>query len=121
MGEAVWLPQRIVQYINNCGHAEAKLQLKSDQEPAIVTLQTAIQELRTNVIPVNSPVGESESNGRVENAIRRVQEKIRTLRHQVEAGIKCSIPDAAPTMAWLTRWVAEILSKYAPGDDGKTA
>ena len=121
LDEATWLPQRIVQDINNCGYAETKLQLKSDQEPAIVTLQTAIQELKTNVIPVNSPVGESESNGRVENAIRRVQEKIRTLRHQLETGIKCNIPDTAPIMAWLIRWAAEVISKYAPGDDGKTA
>lgn len=23
-------------------------------------------------------------------------------------------------MAWLTRWAAEVVSKYAPGEDGRT-
>ena len=54
------------------------------------------------------------------NAIRRVQEKIRILRDQLETGLACKIFDIAPIMSWLIRWAAEILSKYAPGDDGKT-
>ena len=66
------------------------------------------------------PWGESECNGRVENAIRRVQEKIRTLRHQLEHNIKTRVPDDSPIMAWLIRWAAELLSKYAVGDDGRT-
>ena len=70
------------------GYKDVRLQLKYDQEPAIVNLQAAVQKIRPNTIPTNSPVGESESNGRVENAIRRVQEKERTLRHQLEQGIQ---------------------------------
>ena len=55
----------------------------------MVSLQAAVQSIRPKeVIPVNSPVGESESNGRVENAIRRVQEKSRVLRHQLEENMK---------------------------------
>ena len=85
---ASWLPKRIIQDLDNNGMKDAKTQLKSDQEPAIVNVQTAIQELRPGmVIPTNSPVGESQSNGRVENAIKTIQEKTRTLRHQVEHGI----------------------------------
>ena len=73
--EAAWLPKRMVQDWDNSGSKSATIQLKSDQEPSIVQLQTAIQQQKdTPVIPVNSPVGESESNGRVENAVRRVQE-----------------------------------------------
>lgn len=66
------------------------------------------------MIPINSPVGESESIGRVENAIRRVQEKIRVLMHQVEQGIGQKVPDEAPIMAWMIRWAAEFISKYPP-------
>ena len=69
---AAWLPRRISQDLDNCGYKDIKLQLKSDQEPAIVILQAAIQEIRQHVIFVNSPVGKSESNGRVGNAIRRI-------------------------------------------------
>ena len=69
---------------------------------------------------INSPVGESECNGRVENAVRRVQEKIRVLRHQLERNIKEPLHNNSPIMAWFVRWATEIISKYAPGDDGRT-
>ena len=119
--EASWLPARLIQDWDNCGFKEMAIQLKTDQEPAMINLQAAIQEQRPKtVIPVNSPVGESESNGRVENAIRRVQEKTRALRHQLESNIKRKIPDSSPVMAWLVRWAAEVLSKYSCGDDGKS-
>ena len=121
MEGAAWLPRRMVQDIDNCGYADVQIQLKSDQEPAIVNVQTTIQEARPKIVPTNSPVGESESNGRVENAIRRIQEKIRVLRHQFECSIKEKIQDDAPIMAWMIRWAGELISKYAVGDDGKTA
>ena len=38
----------------------------------------------------------------------------------MESGIKCRVPDDAPLMSWLVRWAVELLSKYAPGDDGRT-
>ena len=118
---AAWLPRRISQDLDNCGYKDIRLQLKSDQDPAIVNLQTAIQEIRPNTVPTNSPVGESESNGRAENAIRRIQEKTRTLRHQLENGIQQKVPDDSPIMSWLIRWAGELISKYAMGDDGKIA
>ena len=120
MENAYWLPERMVKDLDDSGMRHEKIQMKSNQEPSIVAVQTAIQELRPNVIPTNSPVGESECNGRVENCIRRIQEKVRALRHQLEQGIKEKVPDEAPIMAWLVRWVAELIFKYSPGDDGRT-
>lgn len=120
MDGAHWLPRRLIQDWDNCGFKEARIILKTDQEPAMTSVQTAVQELRPNAaIPVNSRVGESECNGRVENTIRRVQEKTRALRHGLEHGIKEKLPDDSPVIAWMVRWAAELLSKYAPGDDGK--
>ena len=119
--DASWLPRRIVQDLDNSGMQNVKIITKSDQEPAIVDVQTAMQELRPDkMIPTNSPIGESESNGRAENSIRRVQEKVRTLRHHVEHKAKMKIPDDAPLVAWLVRWAAELISKYSRGDDGKS-
>ena len=71
-------------------------------------------------MPINSPLEESECNGRVENTIRRIQEKTRALRHAVEQGIKEKLQDDAPIMVWLVRWSAESISKYSVGDDGKS-
>ena len=53
------------------------------------------------------------------DTIRRVQEKVGVLRHQIEQGIRDTIFYDAPVMAWMVRWAAELLSKYSPGDDGK--
>ena len=73
------------------------------------------------MILTNSPVGESECNGRVENAIRRVQEKVRVLKHKIESNTKQKLHSDSPIMPWLVRWAAEFISKYAPGEDGRTA
>ena len=98
-----------------------KIHIKTDQEPTMVNVQTALQDLSLDrIIPINSLVGESECNGRIENAIRRVQEKVRPLRHHIEHNIKCKVPGDAPIMSWLVRWAAELLSNYDVGDDGKT-
>ena len=56
---------------------ETRIVFKTDQEPAMTSVQTAVQELRPkDVIPINSPVGESECNGRVEDIIRRIQGRL---------------------------------------------
>lgn len=95
--EAYWVLGKLIQDWDDCGFKDVRIQLKTDQGPAVISLQGAIQDLRPKeVIPVNSPVGESESNGRVENAIRRVQEKSRALRHQLETNIKTKILDSTP-------------------------
>ena len=94
--------------------------LKTDQEPSIICVQRAIQDIKPEIIPINSPVGESACNGRVENAVRRTQEKIRAFRRQLEVGIGQAIPDQAPIMAWIGKWAAELISKYSPREDGKT-
>ena len=118
---AHWVPKRIVQDLENNGLGETRILLKTDQEPAIVCVQRAIQDIKPEIIPINSPVGESACNGRIENAIRRVQEKMRTLRHQLETGIGQTIPDQSPIMAWMAKWAAELISKYSLGEDGKTS
>ena len=95
--DAAWLARRILQDLDNVGYTDAAIQFKTDREPAIVQFQAAIQNLRAvPMIPINSPVVESECNGRVENVIQREQEKTLVLRHQLETNIKGRIKDDAP-------------------------
>ena len=70
-----WIAARTVEDLNDFGCNGVDICIKTDQEPAILELQKKVAELRgtARTIPVNSPVGDSKSNGRVENAIRRVQ------------------------------------------------
>ena len=69
--EACWVPKRILQDFENNGLGKACILLKVGQEFAVVCVQKAIQDLKPEIVPINSPVGESASNGRVENTIRR--------------------------------------------------
>ena len=56
----------------------------------------------------------------MENADKKVQEKMKTLRHQLERGIGVSILDHSAIMAWVAKWAAELIAKYSIGDDGQT-
>ena len=70
--------------MENARHKDVKLKFEGDQEASIVALQQEVQRLRSSKsIPVNSPVGQSECNGRVENAIQRVRDKARILKAQL--------------------------------------
>ena len=70
-----WIAGKIKDDIEEFGYGGAPVHIKSDQDPAIVDVQRAVIAKRGNAftIPVNSPVGDSQSNGRVENAIKKVR------------------------------------------------
>ncbi len=58
-GDKYWLAKRIAKDIDNCGTKDARIQVKTDQEQAIVNLQEEVGELRRGkTICTNSPVGE---------------------------------------------------------------
>ena len=116
---AHWPPKRLLQDWYDCGPKGTRIILKSDQEPTMTNVQPIVQALGPNgVVPINRPVGGSECNGRVEDTIRRVQEKIRAFRHALDQGTREKVHENPPIMAWLVRWPAELLSKYYIGDDG---
>ena len=75
LDETHWLPDKMVQDKDNIGIRHHKIQLKADQELAIVNVQRTTQEIKPNLIPMNTPAGEPECHGRVENTIRRIQER----------------------------------------------
>jgi len=119
-GNAYWVPKRLAKDIDNCGTQKVSVQVKSDQEPAIVNVQDEVRYLRkARTVCTNSPVGESECNGRAENAIRRVEAKVRTLRSDLESKLKVKINMSKPIATWMIRWAGEILTKYTVGRDGK--
>ena len=76
LGKVEWVPRRVIRDLANSGMQSITIQVKFDQEAAMLNVQIVMQGLHPDrIIPLNSPVGESECNGRIENAIRRVQEK----------------------------------------------
>ena len=75
----MWIARKIKDDIEESGYGGALVRIKSDQEPAIFVVQKAVMAKLGNAptIFVNSPVGYSQSNGRVENAIKKVRNMVK--------------------------------------------
>ena len=74
------------------------------------------------VILENSPVGESQANGRVENAIERVQGQIRAIRLDLEDCIKEKLDHDHPLWPWLIEYAGQTIHMFQVNrDDGLTA
>ena len=121
-GEMNWLVEAICNELDVWGYRGQQIIMKSDQEPSIEALRKAVSELRGGMTTwENSPVGESASNGKVEDAGRRVREYLITLKDQLEMKIGGTIATDADILQWMVRWSAIAISKCKVGLDGKTA
>ncbi len=77
---------------------------KSDQEPAILDLKNKFKKAgMIKVAMEESPVGDSQSGGSIENAIKQIQGMMRTYKLAVESKIKAEIPEDHPLIAWLVK------------------
>ena len=111
----------IVDKIDEAGYAGMAVTIKSDQEPAMIALKQAIAVRRkAETIPIESPVRESKSNGRIERAIRTWQAQFRTMRHHLESRIAEKLKKDSAIIEWLIVWVADLLSKYKVHENGRT-
>ena len=82
-----WIVRRIGKDLEEMGFGGTRIILKCDQENPKVAVQQEVIKNRPDVatVPRHRPVGESQSNGRVEKAIRRVQEQVRAFYDQLKA------------------------------------
>ena len=104
----------VVGKLEECCYAGTPITLKSDQEPAMMSLKRAIAIRRRTETPlVESPVRESKSNGKIERAIRRWQGQFRTLRHHLEGRLGTKLENSSALIEWLIVWTADMLTKYA--------
>ena len=117
-----WAIKKVLLDIEDFGYAGAKIVVKSDQEPAMVDFQRKIMESRkAETVPKNSQVGESQANGEAENAIKRLQEQIRTIKDDLEAKTSLDIEMSHLIMPWLIEWAGIVLNRYMIYKDGHTA
>lgn len=108
--------------IEEAGYSGSRITMKSDQEPAIVALKRASIVGRTApTVPIESPVRESRSNGRIENAVRVWQGQFRTLKKQFEDNVKQKLKVGHALTTWLGLWAGEVIFKYKVRDNGRTA
>ena len=81
---------------------------KSDQEPAIVTaVEQALLKIRRtgeptadeefiSMVPENSAMGESPSNGKAERAVQTIEDMVRTYLSALEGRLKCGLSMSLP-------------------------
>ena len=99
--------------IEEFGYGGAPVRIKSDQEPAIVDVQRAVIAKRGNAptVPVNSPVGDSQSNGRLENAMVRTM--VKTILSSLESKWGVRVTRDHPVYLWVFEWAADLMTRYA--------
>ena len=118
--QLVWIAGKIKDDIEEFGYGSAPVRIKSDHEPAIIDVRRAVIPKRSNApnIPVNSPVGDPQSNGRVENAIKKVRNMVKTIISTLESkwGIRVTRDQFIP---WMFEWAADLMTRCAHGDLGK--
>ena len=86
-GTGEYAIERGFRMLDAMGYEE--LILKSDQEPSIMALKRELKErIKGTVKMEESPVGEHQSNGMVENGVQRIQGQFRVRRHALEARYK---------------------------------
>ena len=78
--------------LEEVGYAGVEVTLKSDQEPAMLSLKQVIAIRRKAETPmIESPVRGSKSNGKIERAIRSWQAQFMTMRHHLESRLKAKV------------------------------
>ena len=111
--------ERCYRMISQLGYDE--MILKSDQEHSIMALKREVREkLRGTVRMEESPIGEHESNGEIENAVQRVQGQFRSQKHALEARYGIKIKGEMNIIPWMIRNGAAVVNRYQVGDDGRT-
>ena len=66
-------------------------------------------------------MGESQSNGRVENAVQRVQGLIRTQKDALERRLNTRIRSSDPIFPWVVELSEGLITRYVNGQTGRTA
>jgi hypothetical protein len=67
------------------------------------------------------PVGDSQSNGLAEMAVREVKGVVRSLRWALEELHGVKIENSSAVLPWLARHAGSMISRTRRGADGRTA
>ena len=99
-----------------------RINLKSDNEPALIALKNAIIEStpEVEIIPRESPEGDHQANGDAECAVREIKRMIRRISTSLEEKLGQRLPLDHPLRAWVPLFAAKSISNYRMGSDGLT-
>ena len=92
------------------GGTAGNIILKSDREPAILAVRDALAKNHGGIVVQERPaVGESQSNGLVEEAGKTVREFVWVLK-EGKTNVKLKCDDVI--IQWMIRWAAMMDSRY---------
>ena len=95
--------------------------MKCDGEKSIVALRDAIASFHGGeVIPEGPAKGESQSNGRVEEAGKTVRGFTRVFKEHLEEKTTTKLEPEDVILQWMIRWAAMNASRFLVGKDGRT-
>ena len=120
---------QIAQFIKESGYS--KVVYKSDQERTIRAMleETFRRSSRQGelfnptlerFVPEASAVGESQSNGRAENAVQRLEDLVRTYKAALEDHIGDKVPSQHPLIRWMVEHAASVYNRHVVTEDGVT-
>ena len=121
-GAVIWLPRAMNADLEAIGYGGCRVSLKSDQEKAVLEVKRALAGERSSPTSMlESPVRESQANGKMERAVLKWSGHLRTLKLALEDNIGSKIGARSHAFDWLCHWSATSLNRYHIGSDGKTA
>ena len=125
-GESMdWLVKDMSKELKAWGHGggpDGHIIAKSDGEHSITSVISALAKYHGGrMVPEKSAKGESQSNGRAEEAGKTVRGFARVLKFQLEAKAGVKLDELEEVSLWMIRWAAMMASRYLVGKDGKTA
>ena len=108
--------------IEEAEHSGQQISLKTDQEESIMALKRAeIVRRKVPIVPIESKVRVSESNPRIERAIRTWRGQFRKLKLELEGRMHRRMEVDHPAAAWLASWAADVVLNYREQTHGRTA
>ena len=95
--------------------------IKSDNENSIKSVADALARHHGGkVVPELSAKGESQSNGRAEEAGKTTRGFARVMEFQVQEKFGVQIEEVTPVLLWMVRWAAMMVTRFLVRVGGKT-
>ena len=118
-GNMQWLIKDVAAELRTWGHQGGeggKIIMKSDNEKSMVALRDAVGEFHGGEVIMEQPAkGESQSNGRVEEAGKTIRGLTRVVKEQIEDRAKIKLEQTDAILQWIIRWGAMVPSRFSRG------
>ena len=116
-----WLVSAMLQDLENAGYGNSRICIRSDQERVIMKLKRLLIHARTGeTVPQESPVRESQCNGKMEQAVKAFEGQVRTFMCALESETNVKISPQSRAYGFLTTWACTVLTRYRLTPWGKS-